>query len=405
MRDPTGSILHALVHCAGAACTVTRRECRVVCEQDGAGPAGVVVLASLDLADGNSLVLRLPPQQLGLGCGNPDDVAQAGLVCIHAGSGRFEVARVERCILAPVQAHRIAIQVDGVLADGRRYACALAGHPTLVQAAVPLAGGRAAADGLIARIIDHALPGDSQERSDGGTLTVTWQPLSTLAEEAEARQAARDAADATPVAAPAPGTMPEPSAATPLVAERSSCAVERAELSLRLCCDHQEDDGAPLGNPQLVLDFEVIPAGAEGGDGELCPTCSITLTGLPIELPLSGDWLRLDERSGATEGWFGNDAPELTGHRFAVRLLGSDQVEVDWSASYDSWTTRASETLRFTGRARLARFTVETPRADQADEALRLALGEATRARLQTGATTTRSHGRWDVAVTTLTIR
>lgn len=405
MSEAAGSILDALVHCDGAPCAVTRRECRVACEQEADGPAGVVVLASLDLADGSSLVLRLPPQQLGLGFGNPDDVAKAGLVCIHAGSGKFEVARVERCVLAPLHPNRIATQVDGVLADGRRFACALAGHPTLVQASVPLAAGRSAADSLIARIIDRDLPGDSQERSDGDTLTVTWQPLSMLAQEEAARQAARDAEAVAPIAAPLPGAMPEPSAATPLVAERSACAVGRAELSLHLCCDRQEDADAPLGNLQLVVGFEAVPVDAEGGDGELCPTCSIALTGLPIELPLSGDWLRLDGRSGASEGWFGNDAPELTGHRFAFRFLGPDEVEVDWSASYDSWTTRASETLRFQGRARLAGFTVETPRTGQAGEALRLALGEATRARLQIGETTTRSHGRWDVAVTTLTIR
>lgn len=360
----------------------------------------MVVLASLDLADGSSLVLRLPPLPLGLGCGNPDDVTKAGLVCIHAGSGRFEVARVDRCVLAPVLPHRIATQVDGVLADGRRFACAIAGHPTLVQAIVPLAAGRAAADSLIAQVIDHDLPGDSQERVDGETLTVTWQPHSVLAEEP-----ARAAVETATITVPAPGGTPEPSAATPLVAERSAHAVERAELSLHLCCDREDVSEAPLENLQLTLGFEAVPVDAEGGDGELCPTCSIALTSLPVELPLSGDWLHLDERSGATEGWFGNDAPELTGHRFAFRFVGPDEIEVDWSASYDSWTTRAGETLRFRGRARLGRFTVETPRADLVDAALRLALGEATRARLHVGATTIRSHGRWEVAVTTLTVR
>lgn len=313
---------------------------------------GVSLLATVE-SGGRQLTVQLPPGPLGLGLGNPDDELAARAITVEPADRKPRRSLLPTAALERLGPRRVRAHLEGALAAGTPWTLLLEGTPTVVQVTVVAAEGRRRAQALLEAALpglDGASPECSEHlagRPGDETLVLRWQPAELLAleaaqraawrrEEEEAEQRALDALRSRPV--------PEPTADAPLVAGRQVHLVRRATLAL---------SGPGGARPGFQLRLELEVGATPGEDGALEPTFEYEAAGAPFALPLDGAWHPLPLGSGSVEAWYGNDAPELEAQAFAFRVLSPGEAEVDWTATYEDWTTRQRETLRFLGRATL----------------------------------------------------
>ncbi|MBK6685435.1 MAG: hypothetical protein IPG45_13265 [Deltaproteobacteria bacterium] len=313
-------------------------------------------------ATGSGLIVRIPPQQLGLPITPDDDPPEFALVVQQSTAPRSQHLRglTGRAEVTPRGLHAT---LQGTFADGRALTLVFTGIPGAIQATVVEAQGSAAAAAWLAQLrsalrLTEAGETTEVDRGDEGdkTLLQRWSPQAWVDFEAAERVGAQKREEVeAPAAAQAElrrGPAPEPTTERPLVAGHRAYQVGRGELQLNL---HNRD-----GATHLALHLELVVDEHSGEDGALAPSFYAPLGPLPWSLPVGPQGSTVVPGHGATESWYGNDAPELFTTHFNFRLRG-DRAEVDWRATYDDWETRREEVLQFRGWVDFHGLQLESP--------------------------------------------